>query len=138
MPNFLPDGSFPSREPEAPLSNQYEFPPKGVENSPRPTAFAPERARGRRNKFDNPVLKMRVGRVIERATVKLERISVGYRDAGSTRRFENDDQGMHEQQVSSLCPLRLYRGHALRSLPVRPEGGAEEYRRCWTWARNYL
>ena len=38
--------------------------------------FSSQRVRTRRNN-DNPVLKMRVGRVIERATVELHRNSVG-------------------------------------------------------------
>ena len=118
--------------------NQDELLPKGLENCPKPTEFSPQRARARRNKFDNSVLKMRVGRVIERATVKLHRNSVGSQRCRIHEAVRNDDQSMHEQQVSSLRALCLYRGHALRSLPVRSEGSAEEYRRCWIGACKQL
>lgn len=101
-------------------------------------ALSSQRVRTRRNKFDNPVLKMRVGRVIERATVELHRNSVGSQRCRIYEAVRNDDQGLHEQQVSSLRTLRLYRGDALRSLPVRSEGGTKEYRRRWIGADNQL
>jgi hypothetical protein len=103
---------------------------------PGPTCFSLQRSRRGRNKFDDLVLKMRVRRVVEHATVKADRSSAGPKRRRIREAVANDNQGMHEQQVSSLRTLCLYRGHALRSLPLRSEWRQEEYRRCWVGPRD--
>ena len=37
---------------------------------------------------------------------------------GPGKAVREDDKGLHEQQVSGIRALCLYRGHALRSLPI--------------------